>query len=117
LRGSKGWAGVGVVNRIRQDQFKAYAQTRKPNSLETLITSDDRLRDPKQARDAYSEAWALTFYLLKQRPKGYIAYLKMLSKKQPLVDDGPEKRKAEFEQFFGPLKKVDAGLAMAMHVR
>ena len=117
LRGGKGWAGVGAVNRVRKEHFKEYLKTRKPNSLETLIATDKRFRDPNLATDAYSEAWALTYYLLKQHPKEYVAYLKMLSKKQPLVDDGPEKRKAEFEQFFGPLKKVDSGFVAAMHMR
>jgi hypothetical protein len=117
LRGGKDWAGVGAVNMLRKTQFQTYAQHRQPDSLETLITTDKRFRDAKLVTDAYAEAWALTYYLLKQHPKEYVAYLKMLSKKQPMVEDGPKKRKEEFEKFFGPLKKVDAGFAMAMHIR
>ena len=117
LRSSKGWAGVGAVNKLRRDQFKDYAKHRPANSLETLIADDQRLRNVEQVPEAYAESWALTYYLLKQHPKEYVAYAKMLSRKQPLGDDGPAKRKAEFEKFFGPIKKVEAGFSMAMHVR
>jgi hypothetical protein len=103
-----GWAGIGVVNRARLAQFQQYLQQRPPNSLKTLISSDRRLVDPKQAVDAYSESWALTYYLIHKHPKLYIAYLKVLSRKQPLVYDEKETRLAEFEKQFGPLEKLDA---------
>ena len=41
--------------------------------------------DAKQAVDAYAESWALTYYLIHKHPKEYVAYLKLLSRKQPLV--------------------------------
>ena len=61
----------------------------------------------KQAVDAYAEAWALTYYLIHKHPKEYVAYLKVLSRKQPLVRDDKATRLAEFEKQFGPLDKLD----------
>ena len=45
---------------------------------------------PKQALDAYAEAWALTYFLIRQHPKEYVAYLAMLSQKKPLIWDTPD---------------------------
>jgi hypothetical protein len=49
----------------------------------------------------------LTYFLIKQHPKEYIAYLRMLSKKKPLLRDSPETRLNEFQQAFGDIKKLD----------
>jgi hypothetical protein len=78
------------------------------DSLKTLITSDNRLVNEKQAVDAYSESWALTYFLIHKYPKQYIAYLKVLSRKQPLVVDDKTTRLAEFEKHFGKVEKFDA---------
>ena len=108
LRSPKGWRGIGSVNRPRLEQFQQYLAARPANSLETLIRDDKRFTDPKRALDAYAEAWALTYFLIHQHPKEYVAYLRMLSAKKPLVQDGPERRLDEFRQAFGDLPKLDA---------
>ena len=66
------------------------------------------MQEVKHGLDAYSEAWALTYFLIKQHPKEYIAYLRMLSKKKPLLHDSPETRLKEFQEAFGNIKKLDA---------
>ena len=104
----KGWAGLGVLNRTRLAHFMEYLPQRPADSLKTLIGEDKRFVDPKQAIDAYAEAWALTYYLIHKHPKQYIDYLKVLSRKQPLVYDTKAKRLAEFEKQFGPPEKLDA---------
>jgi hypothetical protein len=109
LNGQKGgWSGIGVVNRVRLEQFQNYLSRRPADSLQTLITADKRLQEVKQSLDAYAEAWALTYFLIKQHPKEYIAYLRMLSQKKPLLRDSPETRLNEFQQSFGNIKKLDA---------
>jgi hypothetical protein len=108
LSRGKGWAGLGVVNPQRLGQFHQYSQQRMADSLKTLITSDNRLVNEKQAVDAYSESWALTYFLIHKYPKQYIAYLKVLSRKQPLVVDDKTTRLAEFEKHFGKVEKFDA---------
>ncbi|MGD0383234.1 MAG: DUF1570 domain-containing protein [Thermoguttaceae bacterium] len=108
LNGQKGgWSGIGAINRVRLEQFQKYLYRRPADSLSTLVTADKRLHDLKQISDAYAEAWALTYFLIKQHPKEYIAYLRMLSKKKPLLRDSPETRLNEFQQEFGNIKKLD----------
>ena len=96
------------MNRPRLEQFQQYAAARPANSLETLLRDDARFTDPKQSLDAYAEAWALTYFLINKHPKDYVAYLAMLSKKKPLLQDGPDKRLEEFRQTFGELRSLDA---------
>ncbi len=108
LRSPKGWSGLGAVNQSRLERFRQWLDARPADSLETLLRDDRRFRDPKQALDAYAEAWALTYFLLQKHPKEYVAYLAMLSKKKALLEDGPERRLAQFRQAFGELRPLDA---------
>jgi hypothetical protein len=108
LRGNKGWAGIGAVNRTRLNEFRDFLQQRRPvKSLKSLIENDERLIDTKQVIDAYAESWALTYFLIHKHPKNYIEYLKDLSRKQPLVIDGKEKRVADFEKYFGNIDALE----------
>ena len=109
LRNAKGWKSKskGNLNQPRLKQFYQYLAARPVDSLETLIGDDSRFTDTKRAPDAYAEAWALTYFLLKQHPKEYIAYLRTLSAKKPLVEDTPKQRLDEFHQAFGDLKQLD----------
>ncbi len=107
LRSAKGWRGIGDVNGPRVEQFQRYLPSRAADSLETLIRDDRRFTNPKQALDAYAEAWALTYFLIRQHPKEYVAYLRMLSGKKPLMPDSPERRIKDFEQAFGDLAQLN----------
>jgi hypothetical protein len=108
LRSSKGWSGLGALNRLRLEQFQKYLAARPADSLAKLIRDDRRFRDTRKAADAYAEAWALTYFLLRQHPKQYIAYLSMLSKKKPLFMDDADERIDQFRKFFGELDALDA---------
>jgi len=108
LSNSKGWKTIGAVHPSRLAQFQEYANRRAPDSLASLVTNDKRFRDTQQGLDAYAEAWALTYFLLKQRPKQYVAYLQTLSAKPPMQWDDPDARLLEFQQAFGDLRKLDA---------
>ena len=70
---------------------------RKRDSLSTLISQTDRFTDSHKAADAYAEAWALTYFLNAKHPDEYVAYLKRLATKQPLIWDEPEARLADFK--------------------
>jgi hypothetical protein len=107
LRSAKGWSGIGSINYSRLDRFQENLRRRPADSLESLISTDKRFRDTKTGLDAYAEAWALTYFLLRQKPKEYIAYLKLLSQKKPLLTDAPEKRIEEFEKIFDDRRKLD----------
>lgn len=101
LQSSRGWRGIGDVNRPRLRTFLRSLRARPNGSLASLLADDKRMRDVRTAAAAYAEAWALNYYLIRHKPQQYIAYLKMLSKKPRLVWDSPETRLAEFRQFFG----------------
>ncbi len=109
LSSSKGWKSIGGINRPRLAQFSTYLKNRPPDSLRTLIEKDERFRNPQTGLDAYAEAWALTYFLLKQHPKQYLEYLERISQKKPLVWDTPDTRLAEFQAAFGQnLQALDA---------
>jgi len=108
LSSAKGWRGIGAVNQPRLARFLRYLASRPSDSLETLIRDDGRFRDPKRSLDAYAEAWALTYFLIRRHPKEYVAYLAMLSRKKPLLRDGPEVRIDQFRRVFGELETLDA---------
>lgn len=108
LASAKGWRGIGNVNRSRLEQFQRYLRSRPADSLESLLAQDKRFRDTSQSPDAYAEAWALTYFLVRQRSDRYIAYMTTLAEKRPLMAETPEKRLAEFQKAFGSLKTLDA---------
>jgi len=115
LNSSRGWRTIGKVNRPRLVQFHDYLRRRPPDSLVTLLRDDERLRDTKQGMDAYAEAWALTYFLVRWHPDQYVEYLKLLSKKKPLFWDDAEARLREFKQAFGDdLEKLDRDFVRSM---
>lgn len=109
LKNSKGWSSIGNINRNRLIQFRKYQARRPADSLELLLRDDKRFRDPASALDAYAEAWALNYFLLRTRSKEYVAFLKQISTKPPVIFDEPEMRLAQFRAAFGAdLRKLDA---------
>ncbi len=109
LSSRKGWKSIGAVNPVHLAQFREYLGRRPADSLVALLTDDKRFRDPAISRYAYSEAWALTYYLMSRRPKEHVAYVRRLSAKKPLVWDDAQTRLAEFREAFGnDLGKLDA---------
>jgi hypothetical protein len=115
LSNSKGWKSIGAVNRNRLDRFREYLPRRPAGSLESLIVDDKRMRDSRIALDGYAEAWALNYYLIRNHPKQYAAYLKMLSEKEQLLWDDPATRLKEFRAAFGDdLSRFDADFLRQM---
>jgi hypothetical protein len=111
LGSSKGWRTIGAVNRGRLADFRNYLRKPRPaDSLVTLVSSDERLRDrdPQRKTDAYAEAWALNYFLIRQRPKQYMVYIKLLSEKEPLIWDDAASRLGEFQKAFGDVHQLDA---------
>jgi hypothetical protein len=96
------------VNRPRLEAFRKYVILRRqPGSLAMLLTSDDAFRSDPDG--AYSESWALSFYLCETRPKLYTAYLEKTAQ-QPAFRDYPAgDRIADFQAIFGDdLKMFEA---------
>ena len=109
LQSRRGWRNIGGINQVRWGDFQRYLPRRPPDSLSTLLSSDERFRQTTTAADAYAEAWSLNYYLIRKRLPEYVAYLKTLSEKRPLLYDEPQERLRQFEQSFGgDLAQLDA---------
>ena len=108
LRSSRGWTQIGAVNQVRLADFRRGQATRTANALVDLIRSDEPFRNTRTAPQAYAEAWAWNYFLIRQKPREYEAYLKMLSAKKPLIYDEPAERLAQFQAAFGDdLQQLD----------
>jgi hypothetical protein len=101
LNSQKAWGSIGKVNQVNRLRFMNYSRNRPPDSLATLIRDDRRFRDPQLAHDAYGEAWALNYFLLRTKADEYVAYLKRIAARGPLVELTPDERLAEFQETFG----------------
>lgn len=92
LKSSRGWRGMGNVNHVRLADFRRYLPTRPADSLTTLLATDERFRNGRTAPQAYAEAWAFTYFLLRKYPQQYQNYLRRLAAKKPLIFDSQEER-------------------------
>ncbi|TWT35306.1 hypothetical protein KOR34_01950 [Posidoniimonas corsicana] len=103
LSSGRGWRGIGKVNYPRLQSFHRNASGWNPEKMRRLVTDDRRMRDAGTAAAAYAEAWALNYFLIKQRPDEYRSYLKQAAELKPF-DELPEGvRIRTFEQHFGPV--------------
>jgi hypothetical protein len=114
LASTRGWRGIGRVNYPRLEAFRKNLSNWSDGTLEGMLRDSRRFRDPRTAADAYADAWALNYYLIKHEPKAYAEYLKMLAEKRPLIDDTPEERLAEFRAHFGDLGKLEQAFLRQM---
>jgi len=105
---AQGFRAIGNVNLMRLNRFVVFSRQRKPDSLKSLISDDNVLRDPAHLLDRYSEAWAFNYFLLNRHQETYVAYLKHLATKPMLKYDSAEQRLADFSLFFeGSLEELD----------
>ncbi|MEM8866614.1 MAG: DUF1570 domain-containing protein, partial [Planctomycetota bacterium] len=106
LSSGRGWRGIGKVNYPRLQVFQRNLSKWNEGSLAALVATDKRLRDPRSAGAAYADAWALNYFLIKQRPKQYNAYLQAMAAKPALRQDTPDERLEEFREHFGDLGEL-----------
>jgi hypothetical protein len=107
LASTRGWRGIGRVNYPRLQRFRENLPNWQAGTVERMVSSDARFRNPETAIDAYADAWALNYYLIRFRTKSYVAYLKALAEKRPLFEDDAAKRIALFRQHFGDPRAVE----------
>jgi hypothetical protein len=108
LRSAKGWRGIGLVHPVHLSRFRQGLENRPAGALAALLTDDAPFRDPRSAAEAYAEAWALNYYLLRSRRAEYVRYLRELAEQPPLVELPAERRLAQFRRIFGDdLDQVD----------
>jgi hypothetical protein len=95
------------INLGRLIEFRDYvAKRRRPDSLPTLLTSDKPFNS--DSAGAYSESWALSFYLCETQPRLYAEYLAKTAER-PLFSEYPAaERMADFQDVFGSeMRKFD----------
>ena len=108
LESRTGWKSIGKVNALRRKDFRETSRSpRESVPLTELIRADEVFLKEGKARAAYSESWALTFYLLKTRREDVVSYLKAIQKKPRLIADSPDVRLREFEEVFGELELLE----------
>ncbi len=108
LDSRSGWKTIGRVNAPRLKDFRETLRApRESLPLADLIRSDASFLNADQTRAAYSESWALTFFLLKTRRDDAVAYLKSVQRKPLLIADTPDDRLREFQTTFGELDTLE----------
>ena len=95
-----GQSTAARVNRSRYIWFMNYRRERREKgALLAFLRTDDPFRT--SPLDAYSEAWALSFFLVETRPSQYAQYLKAMAARNPLHEYTAEDRLADFQAAFG----------------
>ena len=108
LTNQNGWGGVGKPNKHNYVNLVKYLPSRSSDSLELLLMDDSRLRSGETMSSSYAEAWGLTFFLLKSKPKQFVSYLDKIREKPPGTRASPKERIELFRQCFGEdLSKID----------
>ena len=93
------------INRERFVWFGNYVKHRRyNNSLEKFISSDRLFQT--QTLDAYSEAWALSFFLMETRSSEYAKYLKRVASRPLLGKYTSTQRLNDFHEIFGTRGKM-----------
>lgn len=95
-----GWKGVGRVNAVNLARFRKFQHSRPHDSLVTLLSDDSRFRNEATATDAYAEAWAMTYFLIRTKRKEYFQYMKELGECKPLVQRDRRERIEMFQRIF-----------------
>ena len=114
LTSTRGWQGIGKVNYPRLEVFHQNLRRWQSGDLEKLVTDDKLLRDPRTAANAYSDAWALNYFLIRYRPDEYTAYMKHLAEKKPMSGSQPELRLEDFRKYFGDVGELEADFLQRM---
>jgi hypothetical protein len=108
LNTQNGWGGIGKVNWHNFQNLKRYLPVRPKDSLEQLLLDDNRLRSGDTMTNGYAEAWGLTYFLIKSKPKQFAAYIKILRERMPGNQSTPKERIEIFQRCFGDdLGKTD----------
>ena len=101
LTSRRGWRSIGQLNQMRLASFRKSLSKRPSGRLASYIADNERLTDTVEGAEAYSEAWALTYYLSQKHQAQFVGYTQMLSRKSPFIWDSPKTRLEEFKRFFG----------------
>ena len=95
------WVGIGQINWDRADSLREHWNGLPEGMINRLIKDDSLIRSSQTADLGYSEAWALTYYLIKSHKKEYMKYINRINAREVLVPYPPEERITDFREAFG----------------
>ncbi len=101
-------AATERINPERYNWFlKRHMPTRSAGSLGRLVASDAMFRE--QTLNAYSEAWALTYFLLENpaRRKQLTTYLQTVASRDSATTYPARERISDFEAAFGDIARLE----------
>lgn len=102
------WKTIGALNRPRLEAYRKCLKARpKKDGIERLLTNDMRFKVAATFSESYGESWAFNYFLFKNKSKQYVEYLRMLSEKEPGIEDAPQERIDAFKKIFGDLQTLD----------
>lgn len=99
-----GWSGVGAVNEERLEWYRLLTEQRLLSDIEFIAS--DQIFDwgggnHTRLVAAYGQAWALTHFLMENRPTDLITYYRLLGELPPDVRMSPELLRGMFRKVFG----------------
>ena len=93
--------GDSSINDYRLTWFHRYSEKSRSETIADFVADDDKYF-ARNTLDAYSEAWALTYFLAETRPRNYVSYLKRVASRDPLDRDySAKERLTDFQAEFG----------------
>jgi len=104
------WNGIGAVNERRLKSYYRVSSDETMRSIELLVSDllFDGAQNARAEVDAYGQAWALTHYLMENKPEKLVEYYRRTSELD--TSDGSIKRKELVDVFvdvFGDLNKLE----------
>ena len=97
------------INRGRLRSFRRHLKTHTSARLVQLVANDRMFYS--QQNIAYTEAWALTFFLAELEPRKYGSFLQKTASRQPFAGYSSAQRQKDFTDVFGKdLAMLDARL-------
>lgn len=117
---SFGWNGAGEINDDQMKAFKNLYPRLKQGFLHALVTDDDAFMNSSTNGDAYAATWAVNYYLLKSKTRGYVRYIRLIAERpiKPYTADerindfrtafgkSPESLELDFRRFMAPMLDV-----------
>jgi hypothetical protein len=105
------WNGIGAVNEGRLRSYKRVSSDESRRSIELLINDllFDGARNIREEVDAYGQAWALTHYLMENKPAKLVEYYRRTSELDSSQGSIQRKELVDiFADVFGDLNKLEA---------
>ncbi len=101
LNSSWGWSGIGKTNQYQLNAFKRLSPASESDWITPLVQDDEQFTNPATVSLAYARSWALTYFLMKSKPKEFAAFMKEMSEEIPLAPTNSRRRLETFYKHFG----------------